>query len=148
MENENIIRGTDPDLRYRLKKAGYRVAICPDSWGYHPVPDKFPKLIRMFFYSGMGSAWVQRHYPEYAIHDSEDHTAVFREKTTLPFRLRYSCVRFLQSVMQGHFIYAAVRVSYAMDIYTACGLESPVIRGLTENKCHAKWHLEAVCRDG
>ncbi len=114
MENENIIRGTDPDLRYRLKKAGYRVAICPDSWGYHPVPDKFSKLLRMFFCSGMGSAWVQRHYPEYAIHDSEEHTAAFQEKTTLTYRLRYSFVRFLKSVIQGHFIYAAAKVSYAM----------------------------------
>lgn len=114
MENENIVRGTDPDLRYRLKKAGYRVAICPDSWGYHPVPRTFSKLLRMSFYSGMGSAWVQRHYPEYAIHDSEEHTAVFQEKTTLPYRMRYSVVRLLKCLMKGHFFYAAARISYAM----------------------------------
>jgi len=114
MENENIVRGTDPDLRYRLKKAGYRVAICPDSWGYHPVPRTFSKLLRMSFYSGMGSAWVQRHYPEYAIHDSEEHTAVFQEKTTLPYRMRYSVVRLVKCLMKGHFFYAAARISYAM----------------------------------
>ncbi len=114
MENEKIIRGTDPDLRYRLKKAGYRVAVCPDSWGYHPVPEKFGKLLKMSFNSGVGSAWVQVNYPEFAIHDSEEHTAAFKEKTTLMYRLRYSFVRFLKSVIQGHFIYAAARVSYAV----------------------------------
>ncbi|MCX5835243.1 MAG: glycosyltransferase [Deltaproteobacteria bacterium] len=113
MENEKIIRGTDPDLRHRLRKAGYRIAICPDSWGYHPVPGRFGKIMRMFFQNGMGSAWVRKHYPEFAIHDSEDHRKPFRVKTTLLYRLGYSISSILKCMLRGHFIYAVARVVYA-----------------------------------
>ena len=113
MENEKIIRGTDPDLRHRLRKAGYRIAICPDSWGYHPVPGRFGKIMRMFFQNGMGSAWVRKHYPEFAIHDSEDHRKPFRAKTTLLYRLGYSISSFVKCILRGHFIYALARVVYA-----------------------------------
>jgi GT2 family glycosyltransferase len=113
MENEQIIRGTDPDLRHRLRRAGYRIAICPDSWGYHPVPAQFGKLMRLFFHNGMGSAWVKRRYPELAFHDSEGHTKPFRERTTLGYRIGQSVQNLMQCMLRGHWIYAAARASYA-----------------------------------
>lgn len=114
MENEKIIRGTDPDLRHRLRAAGYRIAISPDTWGYHPVPARFGKIMKMFFQNGMGSAWVRKHHPGYAIHDSENHRKPFRAKTTLMYRLGYSISNLMQCIMCGHFIYASARVVYAL----------------------------------
>jgi len=114
MENENLIRGTDPDLRYRIGQAGYKVAIAPNSWGYHPMPKTLGKLLKMFFQNGMGSSWVQRHYPELAFHDSEDHTSHFRPKTSLPFRILTSLLDILESIVRGHLFYFFSRISYAM----------------------------------
>ena len=114
MENGNLIRGTDPDLRYRIRQTGYKVAIAPNSWGYHPMPKTLGRLLKMTFQNGMGSAWVQRHYPELAFHDSENHTTPFRFKTSLPFRIVTSFLNFLKSMVRGRLFYFLSRISYAM----------------------------------
>jgi len=114
MENENLIRGTDPDLRYRIRKAGFKIAIVPDSWGYHPVPGSLIKLLKTFYINGMGSCWVQRHYPELAFHDSEDHTTPFQPQTTRPFRMMTFCGDLLKSILHGHIFYFLARISYAL----------------------------------
>ena len=114
MENENLIRGTDPDLRHRIRKTGLKIAIVPDSWGYHPVPGSLIKLLKTFFINGMGSSWVQRHYPELAFHDSEDHTKHFRAQTALSFRMMAFWGRLLKSVLHGHIFYFLARISYAL----------------------------------
>lgn len=114
MENEQIVRGTDPDLRHRLRTAGYRIAICPGSWGYHPVPGRMGTLLKMFFHGGMGSAWVRRYHPELAFRDSEDHTAPFRARTTLGYRIGRSIRDLGRRILRGHMIYAAASASYAL----------------------------------
>lgn len=114
LENENLIRGTDPDLRYRIRQAGYKVAISPNSWGYHPMPKTLGKLLKVNFQNGMGSAWVQRHHPELAFHDSEDHTTPFMPKTALPFRIVTSLLKLLKSIVRGHLFYFLSRISYAI----------------------------------
>ena len=116
MENENLIRGTDPDLRYRIRQAGYKVAIAPNSWGYHPLPKTLGKLLKMFFQNGIGSSWVQRHYPELAFHDSENHTTPFRPKTSLPFRIMTFLLNLLKSIIRGHLFYFFSRIIYAMGL--------------------------------
>lgn len=113
MENENLIRGTDPDLRNRVRKAGYRIAIAPNSWGYHPMPATLAKLLKIFFRNGMGSSWVQRHYPELAFHDAEDHTTPFRAQTPRWYRLANFAWVQLRSIASGHSFYFAARLSYA-----------------------------------
>jgi len=114
LENENLIRGTDPDLRHRIRQAGYKVAISPNSWGYHPMPKTLAKLLKVNFQNGMGSAWVQRHHPELAFHDSEDHTTPFMPKTTLSFRIVTSLLKLLKSIVRGHLFYFLSRISYAI----------------------------------
>ena len=114
LENENLIRGTDPDLRHRIRQAGYKVAISPNSWGYHPMPKTLAKLLKVNFQNGMGSAWVQRHHPELAFHDSEDHTTPFMPKTTLRFRIVTSLLKLLKSIFRGHLFYFLSRISYAI----------------------------------
>jgi len=48
MERDNILRGLDPDLRVRFRKAGYRVVLVPQAWVYHPFPATVWKFIRLF----------------------------------------------------------------------------------------------------
>lgn len=64
MEREDILRGLDPDLRVRIRKAGYRVVLAPDTWIHHPLPENLFKFIRVFLRNGYGSAYLQRFYPE------------------------------------------------------------------------------------
>lgn len=113
MENEDIVRGTDPDLRHRIRQAGYRIAIAPHSWGYHPMFETFSELIRGFFRNGMGSAWVQKHHPEMAYHDSEDHTKAFNPQTPLSYRIMKSLSVLLQSLFRVHLFHFLARLSYA-----------------------------------
>jgi hypothetical protein len=61
----------------------------------------------------MGSAWVQRHYPELAFHDAEDHTTPFRAQTSRCFRMANFLRVQLRSIVSGHFFYFAARLSYA-----------------------------------
>ena len=64
MEREDILRGLDPDLRVRIRKAGYRVVLAPDTWAHHPLPPSVFKFIRTFLRNGYGSAYLQVMYPE------------------------------------------------------------------------------------
>ena len=120
MENEALIRGTDPDLRHRIRNAGYKIGIAPDSWGYHPMPKTFGKLIKTFFKNGMGSCWVQRNFPDLAFHDSESHRSSFQAQTILSYRVRNSVLQLIELLAKGHFFYFLSRLSYGLGfIYGA-----------------------------
>lgn len=64
MEREDILRGLDPDLRERIRKAGYRIVLAPETWIYHPLPDSLLKFIRVFLRNGYGSAYLESCHPE------------------------------------------------------------------------------------
>jgi glycosyltransferase involved in cell wall biosynthesis len=64
MEREDILRGLDPDLRVRIRKAGYRIVLAPDTWIHHPLPENLFEFIRVFLRNGYGAAYLQRFYPE------------------------------------------------------------------------------------
>lgn len=113
MERENILRGLDPDLRVRIRKAGYRVVLVPDTWAFHPFPESVSKFIRLFVRNGEGSAYIQVFHPE-LIYDTHEKTASegFVPKRPLAYRILRYPVRLLQSVLTfqwlrflGYFVY-------------------------------------------
>jgi glycosyltransferase involved in cell wall biosynthesis len=63
-EDEELIRGLDPLLRHKARAAGYQVVIVANTWVSHPMPDGFPRVLKMYFRNGRGSAFARRHYPE------------------------------------------------------------------------------------
>ena len=73
-EREDIIRGLDPDLRVRLRAAGYRVVLAPNARIYHPLPASWGRLAKQFFRNGFGSAYAQKFQPEsvYETHERLD----------------------------------------------------------------------------
>lgn len=91
MENPDIISGTDPDLRYRVRQAGYRVCVVPDSWAYHPMPETFCKLMRLSFLKGWNSAIVRKQNPELVLELDEGFKKDFKPQRGLVFR----CLRIL-----------------------------------------------------
>lgn len=63
-ESEDLITGTDDDLRQRLHRAGYRVVIVPETWVYRLIEADFSAIIRKSFKMGLGSVYALKVHPE------------------------------------------------------------------------------------
>jgi len=113
-EREDLVRGLDPDLRVRLRAAGYRVVLAPGARIYHPLPGSFRGLLRIFFRNGFGSAyaWKFQRGSVYETHEAL-HDAGFREKTTLAYRVARFPLRLLRALFTGEFLRLAGFTSYA-----------------------------------
>lgn len=86
-ERENILRGLDPDLRFRLRQKGYKTVLAANTWVYHPLPGTLGKLIKTFFRNGMGSAYCFRYQPE-LIYDTDEILELKSFNAKVPFVLR------------------------------------------------------------
>lgn len=118
MERENILRGLDPDLRVRIRQAGYRIVLVPDTWINHPLPDSFFKFMRVFFRNGYGSAYTQRVHPEIN-YDTDESTSAecFVPKRPFLYRLVRFPLRLAKSLLTLQWIrflgYMVYIVGYA-----------------------------------
>ena len=115
MEREDILRGLDPDLRVRIRKAGYRVVLAPETWIHHPLPENLLKFIRVFLRNGYGSAYLQRFYPEINYDTDEalnsqnfapKHSFLYRA-LRYPARLGKALVAFQWIRLIGYTVYMA-----------------------------------------
>ena len=113
-EREDIIRGLDPDLRVRLREAGYRVVLVPRARFYHPLPDGWRPLVRTFFRNGFGSAYARKFQPDtvYETHEDLDGTAL-KPRTTLAYRIARFPVRLAKALLEGKRMRFAAYCSYA-----------------------------------
>ena len=59
-ESDWLLAGTDPDLRHRVRQAGYRIVVVPRSWAYHPAPDNMRALVGFGYKKGRFTAWQYR----------------------------------------------------------------------------------------
>ena len=114
-EREDIHRGLDPDLRERLRAAGYRVVLAPDCRIHHPLPGDWPSLLRIFFRNGYGSAYSYKHRPEtvYETHETLD-ARQFRPVTSLPYRAARFPLRLLRAVFTGREMRFAAYTAYGL----------------------------------
>lgn len=112
-EREDLIRGLDPDLRFRLRAAGYRVVLAPGARIYHPMPDGWRKLLRTFFRNGFGSAYARRFHPDsvYETHEALD-SGGFQPRTSLLYRVVRFPFRLLAAFATGKWIRFAAYCSY------------------------------------
>lgn len=117
-EREDILRGLDPDLRVRLRAAGYRVVLAPQARVYHPLPDGWRRLLRTFFRNGFGSAYARKFRPDSVYETHERLNAVgFRPKTSLAYRVARFPVRLLEALAQGRFIRFGAYCAYACGYF-------------------------------
>lgn len=63
-EKEDLITGTDNDLRFRLHKNGYRVVVAANTYIYHIMPRTLKEIGRAALNSGLGASYALRTYPE------------------------------------------------------------------------------------
>ena len=127
-EREDIIRGLDPDLRVRLRRAGYRVVLAPNARIYHPLPDSLRKLLRIFFRNGVGSAYARKFRPDSVYETSETlKEEGFRPQTSLPYRIARFPFRLLRAVATGQMLrflaYTSYAAGYAWGMLTAKEIE-------------------------
>lgn len=123
-EREDLVRGLDPDLRVRLRAAGYRVVLAPNARIHHPLPDGFTKLLRVFFRNGIGSAYAQKFQPDsvYETHESLEAHA-FRPRRPIVYRLMRFPLRLCVALFHGQglrfFGYCAYGCGYVWGMATA-----------------------------
>jgi glycosyltransferase involved in cell wall biosynthesis len=105
-EREDIVRGLDPDMRVRLRNAGYRVVLSPETRIYHPLPDGWKKLLRIFFRNGMGSAYAQKFQPD-TVYETHEvlHDETFRPRTSFAYRILRFPLRLLKAIVTAQHIY-------------------------------------------
>jgi phosphatidylinositol alpha-1,6-mannosyltransferase len=113
-ERENLIRGLDPDLRQRIRSAGYRVVLVPPAVVFHEVPRNLKELIKTFYRNGRGSAYCQVHHPELAFDtDDEMEYRVGDIKKSFAFRIVRFFLRIARSLITLRFVRLISYTSYA-----------------------------------
>jgi len=115
-EHDLLPRGTDPDLRLRLRKAGYRVVLAPGAWVYHPPPATWRQLWRTFFRNGAGSAFVHRHFPRYCIDTAPSHGSSETGLRSLPVRALEYAGRVARSFFPPRPVVIAARLAYGCGV--------------------------------
>lgn len=113
-EREDIVRGLDPDLRVRLRAAGYRVVLAPGARIHHPMPDGWRALVRTFFRNGHGSAYAYKFQRDsvYETHEALD-SAGFQPRSTLARRIARFPLRLARAAAAGQGLRLAAYTAYA-----------------------------------
>jgi GT2 family glycosyltransferase len=122
-ESDTLARGTDPDLRRRLREAGYRIVIAPNCWAYHPMPTSWGSLIRQSWRNGAGASWVQKNHPEMCIDTPDGHHGGSVIRHSLAYRALRFVFRFAQRFVAFHY------VGLVTDLVYACGYAYGMILG-------------------
>jgi len=97
--DDYMLAGIDPDLRHRVRVAGYRVAVVPKAWAYHPSPDTLYALIMYAHKKGGYTAWQYRFAREQMYDCPEAHTGNFKSQTTLFYRVMRKILRVLNEAL-------------------------------------------------
>jgi hypothetical protein len=113
-EREDILRGLDPDLRVRLRKAGYRVVLAPGARIYHPLPNGWANTLRTYFRNGFGSAYAQKFEPAsvYETHERVDSRS-FQPRRSWAYRALRFPLRTAGAIARGHGIRCVADAAYA-----------------------------------
>ncbi|MDP2924024.1 MAG: glycosyltransferase [Candidatus Omnitrophota bacterium] len=112
-ENEYLISGTDPDLRYRVRKTGKKIVVVANTWAYHPLPNNLLSLLKLSFIKGRDSAWVWHHHPEFLYEVDKGNNQVFIYKRPLYYRIFRAIGICAYDFFSFKWIYFISRVSYS-----------------------------------
>lgn len=120
-EDENLLRGDDPDLRYKVRQSGHRVIIVPQTWVYHPMFKNMRGLIKKKFADGMGAAHDFKYFPD-KIYELSDglRSGRFVEKRSFIYRTSRFIFRIGYSIITLKVLRLLVLISYVSGYF--CGL--------------------------
>lgn len=116
MEHPNLISGTDPDLRNRIRKSGKKVGIVPGTRVYHPPITSWSDVLRKNFRGGRRSRAVLRDYPQYHLPaepeiSSQDETVC---EDSLSRKLRNHLTRLGKGITSGNLWWLSAQLSYLL----------------------------------
>lgn len=111
-ENPDIIAGTDPDLRYRVRKAGYRVCVVPECWAFHPMPQTFWKILKLSYIKGKNSAIVRKRTPDKVLELDEGFKKDFIPKRSFLYRVFRNIKILIWCLVTFRFIRFITTVAY------------------------------------
>ncbi|GBC98050.1 hypothetical protein HRbin17_00545 [bacterium HR17] len=115
-ENEHIVRGTDVDLRYRVRQFGYRIVVVPRTWAYHPVPATLQGVLREWFNKGRWTAFNRKQFPgfDYEAPDGVLPNGKYVPKRSKTYRVLRFAGRFLLGVVTFQPVRLLAQVVYAV----------------------------------
>ncbi len=113
-EDEDLIRGLDPLLREKVRRAGYRVVIAPGTWIHHLLPPTLAAVLRMYWRNGRGSAFARLRFPERILElGSGFEGDEFARTRPFAFRVARRAWRTVEALLRGQWIGAATSCAYA-----------------------------------
>ena len=126
-ESDILRRGTDPDLRNRVKKAGYRVLVAPNTWNYHPLPDNWKKCWNYHKQNAKETADVFLHHKSSIVDISYDEKPVIKpDRPTWWRTIRYAW-RFIKAILTCRwllvFSYAAYTAGFLEGVFSSHNTE-------------------------
>lgn len=112
-EDEELKRGLDPILRYKVRQKKLKIVVVKDTWIYHLLPNTLSKLLKMYFRNGRGSCYAQFYYPTkvYLCGDGFEGSD-FNYKEPLKKRILKSFMRFCDSIVNLQLIYFLTQIAY------------------------------------
>jgi len=110
--NENIPRGVDPELRYRIRREGLRIVVAPGAWYFHPMPANLRALCAMSFRNGQYSAEAVWRMPSAALENPEGHVAEFVAYRSWLYRAGRHVGRFFFGLVRLHYIGVVSQSAY------------------------------------
>jgi len=110
-ESELIPRGLDPHLRHKIRQAGYRVVVIPNTWIHHLLPNSLWKILKQHFKNGKISAYCNKFYPELVYDLSTTHTNKFVKKPGWTYRILRYIGRLLSALFLFKWIWFSVEIS-------------------------------------
>lgn len=108
-----IHRGVDPELRHRVRKSGYRIAVVPNAWHCHPMPSSLKALLEMAWRNGAASAYARKRFPETVLFNPEGHVAEFEARRSLPRRAMGKLAEIGSDTVSGRWIGLAYSLTYS-----------------------------------
>ncbi len=112
-EDRELISGTDPDFKARIREQGYKVVLAPNTFVYMPTYKNFNELCRKAFTTGCASALTQRVYPGLVFDSSTQLEGKVSSPANLGLRILRSCLQFFLAALKGHTLFIASRTCYA-----------------------------------
>lgn len=117
-ENENLLLGTDPDLRYRVRQAGYKVVVVPHTWVYHPPHSSLRGLLKGVFQRGTDAAYVFWHYPHLVYEAPPSNATSFKPKRTFLYRAIRFIIQNIDAFISLKLIFLSARIAYGLGYIT------------------------------
>ncbi len=97
--NGRLLAGVDPELRHRVRRAGRRVVVIPNSWAYHPVPETLVCMVKYAFRKGGLTAWQYRFARDLMYDCPENHVADEPGQTMLIYRVARKFARITKELL-------------------------------------------------